>query len=109
MIQPVTIDDALLALMYNQTRRHLIKVLTYDRNGDDGGDYSYAALEVYRVFQEATQDQSDTKMVEDYLNFYDPDAAWMPDSFPIRVTPLCNLAYEGPMGPEGFTCPALHT
>lgn len=108
MPNPITVTDDLLTSMYDQVRLHLINVLTNYRNGDDGGDYTYSALEVYRVFQEATQDQSDTKMVEDYLNFYDIDASWMPSNFPLgNVTPLCNLAYNGPMGPKGFNPPAL--
>jgi hypothetical protein len=106
--QPVTVTDDLLTTLYDQVRLHLIDVLTNDRNGDDGGDYTFAALEVYRVFQEATQDQSDTKMVEDYLNFHDPNSGWMPEDFPIQVTPLCNLAYTGPMGPDDFHPPALY-
>lgn len=105
MPDPVTVTDDLLTSMYDQVRLHLIDVLTNDRNSDDGGDYTYSALEVYRVFQWATQDQFDTCMIEDYLNFYDIDASWMPEGFPLQVTPLCNLAYEGPMGPDDFHPP----
>lgn len=111
----VTITDDILDELYNATRDHLIDILQTHGNRDDGGDYIYSALEVFRVFQEATQDQGDTRMVEDYLNLpYDGDLINMHEAnatpnFPIRVTPLCNLACDGiAQAIYDLNCPALN-
>src|SRR5215211_1069757 len=68
MASKITLSDEQLNLLYEAQRVHLINTLQTNRNGDDGGDYITSALDVFQILQQATCDQSDTGVIEFWLN-----------------------------------------